>query len=158
MRIGLGFDVHEFADNRKLFLGGVEIPHHNGLLGHSDADVILHAVMDAILGALALGDIGHHFPNTDERFRGASSGSLAVHVWELIQNRGYQMGNLDVMVMCEQPKLAPHIPSMRHRMAELFGCTVDQISVKATTMEGLGFIGRKEGIAAQAVVLLEPIW
>lgn len=156
MRIGLGFDVHELAAGRPLVLGGIQIPHSHGLVGHSDADVILHAVMDAVLGALAKGDIGQHFPNTDERYRGADSGQLAAHVWTLARTAGYRMGNLDVMVLCEQPKLAPYITRMRSRMAELFDCALDRISVKATTMEGLGFVGKKEGIAAQAVVLLEP--
>lgn len=155
MRVGFGFDVHVLVEGRPLVLGGVSIPHAQGLLGHSDADVVLHAVMDAMLGALALGDIGQHFPNTDPRYEGADSKQLAHHVWEMIVAAGCKMGNLDVMVLCEQPKIAPHIDAMRDCMAALFECESSQVSVKATTMEGLGFIGNKEGIAAQAVVLLE---
>jgi 2-C-methyl-D-erythritol 2,4-cyclodiphosphate synthase len=156
MRIGLGFDVHTLAEGRRLILGGVEIPSPRGLVGHSDADVVLHAVMDALLGALALGDIGQHFPNTDPAYRGADSRELARHVYRLVQERGYRLGNLDVMVLCERPKLAPHIPDMRRTMADLFACDVEQISVKATTMEGMGFVGREEGIAAQAVAIVLP--
>ncbi|WP_026962509.1 2-C-methyl-D-erythritol 2,4-cyclodiphosphate synthase [Alicyclobacillus herbarius] len=154
MRIGLGFDVHPLVEGRPLVLGGVTIPFERGLDGHSDADVVLHAVMDAMLGALALGDIGQHFPNTDSRYRGADSRALARQVYQLVQARGYRLGNLDVMVLCERPKLAPHIPQMRQGMAELYQARVEQISVKATTAERLGFIGREEGIGAQAVVLL----
>lgn len=153
--MGFGFDVHELTEGRPLVLGGIKIEHHQGLLGHSDADVVLHAVMDAILGALALGDIGKHFPNTDPQYRGADSQELTRHVWEMTNRAGFKLGNLDVMVLCEQPKLAPHIDAMRQCMARLFTCELSQVSVKATTMEGLGFIGKKEGIAAQAVVLLE---
>ncbi len=154
MRVGLGFDVHAFASNRRLVLGGVEIPHDQGLLGHSDADVVLHAVMDAVLGALALGDIGHHFPNTDERFKDADSKELCRHVYRLICEQGYCIGNMDVMIMAEKPKISPFIPQMRECIAGLFACEVGSVSIKATTMEGMGFVGRKEGIAAQAVVLL----
>jgi 2-C-methyl-D-erythritol 2,4-cyclodiphosphate synthase len=156
MRVGLGFDVHAFASHRRLVLGGVEIPHDKGLLGHSDADVVLHAVMDAVLGALALGDIGHHFPNTDERFKDADSRELCRHVYRLICEQGYSIGNMDVMIMAEQPKIGPYIPQMRECIAALFGCDIGSVSIKATTMEGMGFVGRKEGIAAQAVVLLMP--
>lgn len=156
MRIGNGFDVHQLAEGRRLVLGGVEISHNKGLLGHSDADVILHAAMDAILGALALGDIGHHFPNTDERFSGADSMELASHVTKLMTEAGYRVGNLDVMVLAEAPKLAPHIPAMRDNLARVFLSDINSVSIKATTMEGLGFVGAEEGIAAQAVVLLYP--
>lgn len=156
MRIGLGFDVHAFALGRKLMLGGVEIPHSAGLLGHSDADVVLHAVMDALLGALALGDIGQHFPNTDAAYAGADSAQLAQHVWDLVCGQGYRIGNMDVMIMAEAPKVLPYRDAMRTAMASLFQCDISQISVKATTMESMGFVGREEGIAAQAVVLLVP--
>lgn len=155
MRIGTGFDVHRLVEGRKLVLGGVEIPHETGLEGHSDADVILHAVMDAVLGALALGDIGHHFPNTDETWRGASSMTLASHVSGLMRERHFLVGNLDVMVMAEAPKIAPHIPEMRRNIAAVFGCKVEDVSIKATTMEHLGFVGRREGITAQAMALLK---
>lgn len=157
MRIGLGFDVHAFEEGRKLVLGGVEIPHSVGLAGHSDADVVLHAVMDALLGALALGDIGQHFPNTEEAYKDADSAELAKHVWDLVCQRGYRIGNMDVMVMAEAPKILPYRDSIRARMASLFDCALDQVSIKATTMEGMGFVGRSEGIAAHAVVLLESI-
>lgn len=156
MRIGHGFDVHVISRERPLVLGGVHIPSDFGLLGHSDADVVLHAVMDAMLGALALGDIGRHFPNTDERYRGANSMELLAYVWKLIKSSGYELGNLDVMVLAEAPKIAPYIDGMRENIRRVCEAEMNQISIKATTMETLGFIGRKEGIAAQAVVLLEP--
>lgn len=155
MRIGYGFDVHAIAEGRALVLGGVHIPSPFGLEGHSDADVVLHAVMDALLGALALGDIGHHFPNTDDRYKDADSMELLRHVWRLVSERQYTLGNLDVMVLAEAPKIAPHIPQMRTGIAAVLQCQTDQVSLKATTMETLGFVGRKEGIAAQAVVLLQ---
>jgi 2-C-methyl-D-erythritol 2,4-cyclodiphosphate synthase len=154
VRIGTGFDVHRFSEGRKLILGGIEIESERGLLGHSDADVILHAIMDAMLGALALGDIGQHFPDTDETYKGADSQVLARHVWKLICEHGYQLGNIDVMVLAEVPKLAPHLPRMRAQIAELFDSELNQISIKATTMEKMGFVGREEGMAAQATVLL----
>jgi len=154
MRIGTGFDVHAFADGRALVIGGVTIPHPRGLAGHSDADVLLHAIADALLGALALGDIGMHFPDTDARFRGADSRVLLRHVASLVAARGYSVANLDATVIAQAPKLAPHIPAMRDNVAADLGCGVDQISVKATTTERLGFTGREEGIAAEAVVLL----
>ena len=154
VRIGLGFDVHPFAAGRRLVLGGVEIPFPQGLEGHSDADVILHAVMDAVLGALALGDIGQHFPNTDPKYSGVDSKVLSRHVWDMVCERGYSIGNMDVMVMAEQPKLLLYVSSIRDTIAKLFDCSKEQVSVKATTMEAMGFVGRKEGIAAQAVVLL----
>jgi len=154
MRIGTGFDVHAFADGRALVIGGVAIGHPRGLAGHSDADVLLHAVADALLGALALGDIGMHFPDTDARFRGADSRVLLRHVASLVAARGYGVGNLDATVIAQVPKLAPHIPAMRANLAADLGCPLDCVSVKATTTERLGFTGREEGIAAEAVVLL----
>ncbi|EPZ45899.1 hypothetical protein N007_07645 [Alicyclobacillus acidoterrestris ATCC 49025] len=157
MRIGNGFDVHEIVSGRPLVLGGERIPAEFGLLGHSDADVVLHAVMDAMLGALALGDIGHHFPNTDARYKDANSMELLRHVVRLVTEQGYRLCNLDVMVLAEAPKLAPHVTRMRENIAGACGCDVQQVSIKATTMETLGFVGRKEGIAAQAVVLLAPL-
>lgn len=153
-RAGSGFDVHRFAEGRKMVLGGVEIPCDVGLLGHSDADVIVHAAMDAVLGAAGLPDIGHFFPDTDERFRGADSLKLARHVAETMSEKGWSIENIDIAVMAEKPKLAPHIQTMRRRMAEAFRIQPEQIGVKATTMEKLGFIGRSEGIAALASALL----
>lgn len=154
MRVGFGFDVHQTAPNRRMVLGGVEIPCDFGLLGHSDADVVLHAVMDALLGALALGDIGQHFPNTDPRYKDADSLELTRHVVALVEKEGYKLGNIDVMVLAERPKISPYLTQMRERMAKALHCDASQVSVKATTMETLGFVGRKEGIAAQAVALL----
>ena len=154
MRIGNGFDVHALVAGRPLVLGGVAIPHERGLDGHSDADVLLHAVCDAILGALALGDIGMHFPDTDARWKGADSRVLLRHVAALASAEGWRIGNLDVTVIAEAPKLAPHVPAMRANLAADFACGVEAISVKATTTERLGFAGRGEGIAALATVLL----
>ena len=154
MRIGLGFDVHRLVEGRKLILGGVEIPSEVGLEGHSDADVILHAVMDAVLGALALGDIGHYFPNTDPRFKDADSFMLAQEVALAMRGQGYRIGNMDIMVMAEWPKLAPYITKMQERIAAAFQCSEKDVGIKATTMEQLGFVGRREGMTAQAVVLL----
>jgi 2-C-methyl-D-erythritol 2,4-cyclodiphosphate synthase len=154
MRIGNGFDVHALVAGRPLVLGGVAIPHERGLEGHSDADVLLHAVCDAILGALALGDIGMHFPDTDARWKGADSRVLLRHVAALASARGWRIGNLDVTVIAEAPKLAPHVPAMRANLAGDLACDIGAISVKATTTERLGFTGRGEGIAAQATVLL----
>ena len=154
MRIGTGFDVHAFADGRALVIGGVTIAHPRGLAGHSDADVLLHAIADALLGALALGDIGMHFPDTDARFRGADSRALLRHVASLVTARGYAVGNLDATVIAQVPRLAPHIAAMRANLAADLGCALDCVSVKATTTERLGFTGREEGIAAEAVVLL----
>lgn len=156
VRVGLGFDVHAFAAGRRLVLAGVEIPHDKGLLGHSDADVVLHAVMDALLGALALGDIGQHFPNHDERYRDADSGQLTRHVVQLIGEQEHCIHNVDVMILAEEPKLSGHNAAMRHRLAELLGCSVGQVSIKATTMESMGFVGRKEGIGAQAIATVYP--
>ena len=154
MRIGHGYDVHKLAQDRKLILGGVDIPYEKGLLGHSDADVLTHAVMDALLGALALGDIGQHFPDTDPRYEGADSLQLLSHVVQLISAQGFQLGNVDATILAQAPKLAPHIPAMRENLARSMGVDVSQVSVKATTEEGLGFTGQKEGIAAHAVALL----
>ena len=154
-RIGTGFDVHAFADGRALVLGGVTVPHPRGLAGHSDADVLLHAIADALLGALALGDIGVHFPDSDARFRNADSRVLLRHVVSLVAARGYAVGNVDATVIAQAPKLAPHIPAMRENLAADLGCPLDCVSVKATTTERLGFTGRGEGIAAQAICLVE---
>ena len=155
MRIGHGYDVHRFADGKPLILGGISGESERGLLGHSDADVLLHAVMDALLGAAALGDIGAHFPDTDERYRGADSGELLGCVVNLVTKAGYRIGNIDATVLAQTPRLAPYIFAMRKRIADLCRIPIDCVSVKATTEEGLGFTGRKEGIAAHAVCLLE---
>lgn len=155
MRIGHGYDVHKLVEGRKLILGGVEIPHTVGLLGHSDADVLTHALMDALLGALALGDIGHLFPDNDPAYEGADSIGLLKEVIKRIRAEGYELCNADITVLAQAPKLAPHILNMRKNLAEAMECDLNQISVKATTEEGLGFTGAKEGIAAHAVVLLE---
>lgn len=154
MRVGMGYDVHKLTENRKLILGGVEIPWEKGLLGHSDADVLIHAVMDALLGAAALGDIGKHFPDTDPTYKGISSIKLLKHVADLLEQNGYEVGNIDATVIAQKPKMAPHIPQMRKNMAAALGISESQINVKATTEEGLGFTGRGEGIASQAICLL----
>jgi 2-C-methyl-D-erythritol 2,4-cyclodiphosphate synthase len=156
VRIGNGFDVHAFVAGRPLVIGGVTIPFDRGLAGHSDADVLLHAVADAILGALALGDIGMHFPDDDERWRGADSRVLLRHVMRLARDRGYGIGNVDATVIAQVPRLAPHVPAMRAHLAADLGCAPEQVSVKATTTERLGFTGREEGIAALATVVLQP--
>lgn len=155
MRIGHGYDVHRLVEGRKCIIGGVDIPHETGLDGHSDADVLVHAVMDALLGALALGDIGKHFPDTDPRYKGADSMALLRHVAALIAEEGYRLGNLDATVLAQAPKLAPHIMQMRENIAGALGCEVSRVSVKATTEEKLGFTGAKQGIAAHCVCLLE---
>ena len=155
IRIGQGFDVHAFAENRKLMLGGVHIPYHLGLAGHSDADVLIHALCDALLGAACLGDIGHHFPDTDPALEGVDSTLLLAKVLESIEELGYGIGNIDVTVIAQKPKLAIYIEPMRVRLAEVLKLDVTAINIKATTTEKLGFTGRGEGIAAQAVVLLE---
>ena len=155
IRVGQGFDVHAFAENRKLMLGGVEVPYHLGLAGHSDADVLIHAICDALLGAACLGDIGHHFPETDPALEGVDSTILLAKVNESIQELGYSIGNIDATVIAQQPKLATYIEPMRVRLAEVLKIDVTAINLKATTTEKLGFTGRGEGIAAQAVVLLE---
>lgn len=155
MRVGHGYDVHRLVEGRKLVLGGVEIPWEKGLLGHSDADVLLHALMDAMLGAAALGDIGRHFPDSDERYAGADSLRLLKEVSRLLDDAGYRLVNADCTILAQRPKLMPHIPEMRANIARALGTDVDAISVKATTEEGLGFTGDGSGIAAHAVVLIE---
>jgi 2-C-methyl-D-erythritol 2,4-cyclodiphosphate synthase len=154
IRIGNGFDVHAFAEGRKLILGGVAIEHPRGLAGHSDADVLLHAICDAVLGALARGDIGAHFPDTDARWKGVDSRELLRHVATLMRGDGLAVANLDTTLIAQAPKLAPYVPAMRANIAQDLGCAFEQVSVKATTTEGLGFAGREEGIAALATVLL----
>lgn len=155
IRIGQGFDVHQLAEGRPLLLGGVDIPHPKGLLGHSDADVLLHTITDAALGAIGAGDLGKHFPDTDEAFKDADSKHLLIQAWQLVKNAGYTLGNVDCTVMAQKPKLAPYIEAMREQIAELLETDVANVSVKATTTETLGFVGREEGIAAQAVILLK---
>ena len=157
IRIGTGFDVHRLTEGRKLILGGVEIPFEKGLDGHSDADVLIHALMDAMLGAAALGDIGKHFPDTDPAYKGADSMELLKKVTEILREEGYVLGNADVTVMCQRPKLAPHIMTMRENLARAIGVDTSDISVKATTTEKLGFTGRGEGIAAEAVCTIIKI-
>ena len=154
-RIGHGYDVHRLVPSRPLVLGGVEIPHDMGLDGHSDADVLLHAIMDAVLGALALGDIGQHFPDTDERYSGISSLTLLEQVVAMMRERGYVLGNLDATVLAQKPRLAPYIPTMRCTIATAFATDKENVSIKATTEEHLGFTGRCEGIAAHAVCILK---
>ena len=156
-RIGHGIDVHRFGPGDSVTLGGVVIPHDQGLVAHSDGDVALHALCDAILGALALGDIGQHFPDTDASFSGADSRGLLRHVVGLMRARGYRVGNADITVLAERPKLMPHIPLMRERIAADLGADAEDVSVKATTTEKLGFVGRREGIEAHAVVILLPL-
>ena len=153
-RIGHGYDVHRLAEGRRLILGGVDIPWERGLLGHSDADVLTHAVMDALLGAAGLGDIGQHFPDTDPAYAGADSLKLLEHVAGLLRERGFVVGNVDATVLAQRPKLAPHIPRMRENLARAMGAEPAQVNVKATTEEGLGFTGSGEGMAAHAVCLL----
>jgi 2-C-methyl-D-erythritol 2,4-cyclodiphosphate synthase len=157
IRIGQGFDVHRLVPGRPCIIGGVEIPYDRGLLGHSDADVLLHAISDAILGALAKGDIGHHFPDTDERYRGADSLELMKTVWEMAKQAGYRLGNVDATIIAQKPKMAPHIPRMRANIAAALEADEGAVNVKATTTEQLGFTGRGEGIAAQAVVCLQRV-
>lgn len=154
-RIGLGFDVHRLVEGRELWLGGVNIPWERGLLGHSDADVAIHALCDALLGAAALRDIGYHFPDTDPRYKGIDSRVLLRHVIRLLDEHGYQLGNCDITICAEQPKLNPHIPAMQQELAACMGCDPGQVSIKATTTEKLGYTGRGEGIAAYAVALVE---
>lgn len=153
-RTGFGFDVHAFAKDRKLIIGGIEIANDMGLLGHSDADVLLHAICDAMLGALSLGDIGTHFPDTDKKYKDADSGELLRIVNNLIKEKGYIFGNLDAMIAMEKPRIAPFIPAMKEKISLIIGCDEDQISIKASTTEKLGFIGRGEGVSAFASVLL----
>ncbi len=157
MRVGHGYDVHRLVEGRKLILGGVDIPYGKGLLGHSDADVLTHAVMDALLGAAALGDIGQWFPDSDPAYAGADSLTLLERVTEILKKHGWRVGNVDATVLAQWPKLAPHIPQMRQNLAGRMGADPSQVSVKATTEEGLGFTGAGEGIAAHAVCLIEPL-
>ena len=157
MRVGMGYDVHRLTEDRELILGGVKIPHEKGLLGHSDADVLLHAVMDALLGAAALGDIGKHFPDTDPQYKGASSMKLLEHVGKLIEDKLYVIENIDATIIAQRPKMAPYIEEMRRNIASALHLEADQINVKATTEEGLGFTGTGEGSSAQAVACLEVI-
>lgn len=157
MRIGQGYDVHRLVEGRKLIIGGVEIPHEKGLLGHSDADVLLHAVMDALLGAAALGDIGQHFPDSDERYKGISSIALLKEVGKILQENGYMIENIDSTVIAQRPKLLSYRPQMAENIAAALGIQKEQVSVKATTEEGLGFTGTGEGISAQAIALLSSV-
>lgn len=154
IRIGTGYDVHRLAEGLPLWLGGVQVPHTHGLVGHSDADVLLHAICDALLGAAAMGDIGKHFPDTDPQYKGISSIKLLAHVGNLLKANGYTVGNIDSTVVAQRPKLAPYIPQMRQNIADTLGIRMDMVSVKATTTEHLGFEGREEGISAQAVALI----
>ena len=155
MRIGMGYDVHRLTEDRKLILGGVDIPYEKGLLGHSDADVLLHAIMDALLGAAALGDIGKHFPDTDPAYKGISSVELLKHVGGLLDEHGYRIGNIDATIIAQRPKMAPHIQAMRENTAKALNIDVDQINIKATTEEGLGFTGEGLGIASNAICMIE---
>ncbi|MBD7970935.1 2-C-methyl-D-erythritol 2,4-cyclodiphosphate synthase [Paenibacillus gallinarum] len=158
IRVGQGFDVHQLVEGRPCIIGGVTIPYEKGLIGHSDADVLLHAISDAILGALGLGDIGKHFPDTDPVFKDADSLKLLERVWELAEERGYKLGNIDSTIIAQKPKMAPYIPQMAEIIAKALHAEVSQVNVKATTTEQLGFTGRGEGIAAQSVVcLIQPV-
>ena len=155
MRIGIGYDVHQLTEDRDLILGGIKIPHQKGLLGHSDADVLTHAIIDALLGALSLGNIGDHFPDTDPQYKDISSLELLTHVNKLIHDRNYSIINIDSTVVAEQPKLKPHIPDIRKSLSEVLNLDIDQVSVKATTSEKIGFEGRQEGMSVQSVALLQ---
>lgn len=157
IRIGYGYDVHQFQEGRKLILGGVEVPYSKGLLGHSDADVLLHAITDALLGAVALGDIGTHFPDTDNSYKNADSRVLLRSSYELVREKGYELGNLDATIITEQPKLRPYIDLMRKSIAKELNGSIDDISIKATTSERMGFAGREEGVIAQCTVLLTKV-
>lgn len=157
MRIGLGYDVHKLVPNRDLIIGGVKIPHTLGLLGHSDADVLIHAIMDSLLGAAALGDIGKHFPDTDAKFKGISSIKLLNEVRVLLSKNNYKIGNIDATIIAQRPKMAPYITSMRENISEALRISIDQINVKATTEEGLGFTGIEEGISSQSICLISKI-
>ena len=154
MRIGYGFDVHRLVEDRELWIGGVKIEHDKGLLGHSDADVAIHALCDALLGAAALRDIGYHFPDSDPQYKGIDSRKLLREVMRLLDENGYTLGNCDITICAEQPKMNPHIPAMQQQLAECMGCDPSQVSIKATTTERLGYTGRGEGIAAHAVALI----
>lgn len=155
MRIGMGYDVHRLVEDRDLIIGGEKIEYEYGLLGHSDADVLLHAIMDALLGAAALGDIGTHFPDTDERYRGISSVRLLAYVDQLLEENGYLVGNIDATIIAQRPKMAPYIQKIRENIANTLGLELNQVNIKATTEEGLGFTGSGDGISAQAVCILE---
>lgn len=155
MRIGMGYDVHRLVEDRDLIIGGEKIEYEYGLLGHSDADVLLHAIMDALLGAAALGDIGTHFPDTDERYRGISSVRLLAYVDQLLEENGYSVANIDATIIAQRPKMAPYIPKIRENIANTLGLELNQVNIKATTEEGLGFTGSGDGISAQAVCILE---
>lgn len=155
MRIGIGYDVHKLVENRKLFIGGIEIPYKKGLLGHSDADVLIHAIMDSILGALALRDIGYHFPDNDNEFKDIDSKILLKRVFEIMKSKNYKIGNIDCVIACQAPKLASYIDEMRKTISHILDTDIENISIKATTTEKLGFIGRGEGISSEAVCLLE---
>lgn len=157
MRTGIGYDVHRLVEGRKLIVGGVEIPHEKGLLGHSDADVLLHAICDALLGAAALGDLGQHFPDSDPRYKGIDSLKLLQHVGTLLQEKGFRPHNIDTVIIAEAPKMAPHRPKMCENIAQALSMPIDKVSVKATTEEGLGFTGKKEGMAAWASVTLDEL-
>ena len=156
-RIGQGYDVHQLVEDRPLIIGGITIPFDKGLLGHSDADVLLHAVADACLGAIGEGDIGKHFPDTDQAFKDADSGKLLQHVWNLVKERGYELVNADCTIIAQQPKMAPFVPAIKENIASLLETGLENINVKATTTEKLGFVGREEGIASQVVVLLKKV-
>lgn len=157
IRVGHGYDVHKLTQGRKLILGGVDIPYEKGLLGHSDADVLTHAVMDALLGALALGDIGKHFPDNDEKYKGANSLKLLLLVKNIIEEKGYSISNIDSTIIAQKPKLSPYIYNMRENISKTLGIDIDRVSVKATTEEGLGFTGSGDGLSAHAVVLLSKV-
>ena len=157
MRVGLGYDVHKLVEDRELIIGGVHINNEKGLLGHSDADVLVHAIMDALLGAAALGDIGKHFPDTDPKYKGADSLQLLRHVGELLEEHLYVVENIDATIIAQRPKMAPHIETMRNNIADVLGIELDQINIKATTEEGLGFTGTGEGISSQAICAIEKI-
>lgn len=158
MRVGMGYDVHKLVEGRKLILGGVEIPHTLGLLGHSDADVLLHAIMDALLGAAALGDIGKHFPDTDSAYEGISSMKLLEHVGKLLEEKGYVIDNIDATVIAQKPKLRPYIEEMEQNIAKVLEISKEQVNVKATTEEGLGFTGTEQGISSQAICMLSGLY
>lgn len=155
MRIGIGYDVHKLVENRKLIIGGVNIPYGKGLLGHSDADVLIHAIMDSILGALALKDIGYHFPDSDNEYKNIDSKILLKRVFKIMKENNFKIGNIDSVIACEKPKLAPYIDSMRKVIADILNTDVENISIKATTTEKMGFVGREEGMSAEAICLLE---
>lgn len=157
MRIGFGYDVHELVEDRDLIIGGVNIPHEKGLLGHSDADVLVHAIMDSILGALALGDIGGHFPDTDQKYKDISSLTLLKSVKETMDSKDYKIGNIDATIAAQAPKLSPFIQDMRKNIASILACSIEDINIKATTTEKLGFVGRKEGISSYSVCLLKSL-